>query len=360
MYNNIGLKTVRGSGTNGYIQTNLAKLPANWNRFRGRRRGEHPEAKKNRIFKPDPKLIEHNTKRAIEVKVFEFRSKLEDQDFGDDDIEDKVESYRNVLKAQLEAGTFIVEDPKKQRAKHEDAMDRMKKNLTMKKALGIGEDHVHGRAFDQDLQESERRERIQRREAEMTLEEKLSNYNKNYLDRLDERGDRESTLASRRERQQMVKRTRFSRSRSSSRGTKRRRSPEAREPPRKRDLSQSRERAERPRKRERERDREHKREREREPRPEKIERWNPDDDEKPRSKSKKSSKSERKSKSKSKHKSKKKKKSKRRRKKPESSSSDEAQTVRDQKKREERKRRALKHKKENESSDNSGSDDMSC
>lgn len=367
MYNNIGLKTVRGSGTNGYVQTNLAKLPANWNRFRGRRRGEQPDAKRTRIFKPDPKLIEHNTKRAIEVKVFEFRTKLEEQDFGDDDIEDKVDAYRKVLQAQLEAGTFVVEERKKDIKKHEDAMDRMKKNMTMKKALGIGEDHVHGRAFDQDLQESERRERIAKREAEMTIQEKLEEYNRSYLDRLGGAGEGRGNEDSRRERNRIEDRirndprindrTRFSRS--SSRGKKHPRSPED---------ERNRQRHSPPREPRRSREK-------RERRPEKIERWRPGDElDKP-----KRAKKERESRNpsgsaeperrKKKHrvdvKSKSKKKRRRKKRKPkppeDSSSDDQEESARDRKKREERKKRAAKNKKniEESSSPSPDSDDYS-
>jgi len=382
MYNNIGLKTVRGSGTNGYVQTNLAKLPTNWNRFRGRRRGEQPEVKKARIFKPDPKLIAHNTKRAVEVKVFEFRTKLEDQDFDDDNIEDLVEKYREELQAQLEAGTFQVEPPKNkknEKDKHDLAMDRMKKNLTMKKALGISEDHVHGRAFDQDLQEAERRDRIARREKEMDLEEKIKSYDRNYLDRMGERGgDGEANDGSRRERERVERRVDRDRdrdrtgkrsfrerrfSRSSSRGTKRKRE----EPP------EDETRRERRRERERNRHRE-----ERDSRPERIERWTPGEkgpkesvdpfnyDEALRAQAKRSDRSRRRTEDKesdddgaTRKRRKRRKKKKKKRKKAESS--DEEERTRVQKKQKERERRAARNRRKAAEDSSASSDgEASC
>lgn len=196
MYNNIGLKTVRGSGTNGYIQTNLAALPANWKRFRGRRRGfdsEEPD-KKNKLYKPSQDLIDHNKKRAVEVKVFEYREKLEDQDFEEENIEEKVTAYRKYMLDKMAAGEF---DEAAQYCGHnqalqgedmtrgEKAVEQKKKNLKMQRALGISGDHVHGKAFDQDLMTKEKNERLGKMEQDMTTEDKIAFREQNYLDRLD-------------------------------------------------------------------------------------------------------------------------------------------------------------------------------
>jgi len=196
MYNNIGLKTVRGSGTNGYIQTNLAALPANWKRFRGRRKGfdaEEPD-KKPKLYKPSQELIDHNKKRAVEVKVFEYREKLEDQDFEEENIEEKVVAYRKYMLDKMAAGEF---DEEAQYCGHnqalrgndltrgEAAVEQKKKNLKMQRALGISGDHVHGKAFDQDLMTKEKNERLARMEGDMSTEQKIAFREQNYLDRLD-------------------------------------------------------------------------------------------------------------------------------------------------------------------------------
>lgn len=199
MYNNIGLKTVRGSGTNGYIQTNLAALPANWKRFRGRRRAfdaPEPESKK-KLYKASKELVDFNKKRAVEVKVFEYREKLEDQDFAEENIEEKVAAYRKYMLEKMAAGEF---DDEAQYCGHntsqrgtdvtraEEFVEQKKKNLKMQRALGISGDHVHGKAFDQDLQLKEKNERLAATEANMTTEQKIAFKEQNYLDRF---GDRE-------------------------------------------------------------------------------------------------------------------------------------------------------------------------
>lgn len=77
MYNGIGLLTVRGSGTSGYVQTNKFNLrnraPISYNE---ELRDSKPETKQ-----PDKTILEHNRKRAIEVKLAEIEAQLEDEGY---------------------------------------------------------------------------------------------------------------------------------------------------------------------------------------------------------------------------------------------------------------------------------------
>lgn len=76
MSDNVGLSTPRGSGTSGYVQKNRSLLrhrdkaapyPKDW------------DSAKHRPRQPDAAILEHEAKRAIEVKVLELRDKLEDE-----------------------------------------------------------------------------------------------------------------------------------------------------------------------------------------------------------------------------------------------------------------------------------------
>lgn len=76
MSENVGLSTPRGSGTSGYVQKNRSLLrprdktapyPKDWDQAKHRQR------------QPDQEILEHEAKREIEVKVFAFRDKLEDE-----------------------------------------------------------------------------------------------------------------------------------------------------------------------------------------------------------------------------------------------------------------------------------------
>ena len=79
MYNGIGLQTVRGTGTSGYVQTNKFNL------------NRRPAAKLNqgqsdpgrlegpKQTKADESILEHNRKREIEKKLLELQLELEDK-----------------------------------------------------------------------------------------------------------------------------------------------------------------------------------------------------------------------------------------------------------------------------------------
>jgi hypothetical protein len=76
MSDNVGLATPRGSGTSGYIQKNLAH-------FKPRDMGapypsDHHQYKQRQ---PDKGILEHDRKREVEVKVFELRDKLEEEEY---------------------------------------------------------------------------------------------------------------------------------------------------------------------------------------------------------------------------------------------------------------------------------------
>lgn len=95
MYNNIGLQTARGSGTNGYVQANLANLlfskvcqvtfthscqetflySQNKVEYNAEADIEKAEAEVNKT--PNLELLDHEYKRAIEIKCAEFEDLME-------------------------------------------------------------------------------------------------------------------------------------------------------------------------------------------------------------------------------------------------------------------------------------------
>ncbi len=75
MYNGIGLVTPRGSGTSGHVQNNKFNLrghapPPKFGE-------EKPPAEVQR--QPNKEILEHNRKRAIEIKLAEYQDDLEDK-----------------------------------------------------------------------------------------------------------------------------------------------------------------------------------------------------------------------------------------------------------------------------------------
>ncbi len=77
MSSNVGLTTPRGSGTSGYVQRNLSHLRPRDNA------APYPkdfDSIKHRQRQPDKEILEHDRKREVEVKVFELRDRLEDEE----------------------------------------------------------------------------------------------------------------------------------------------------------------------------------------------------------------------------------------------------------------------------------------
>ena len=79
MYNGIGLTSVRGSGTSGYVQRNLSHVSR-------QRKDRAKSVDKVKDFDQDfkgpkaanPEILDHNRKREVEVKVMRLRETLEE------------------------------------------------------------------------------------------------------------------------------------------------------------------------------------------------------------------------------------------------------------------------------------------
>ena len=96
MYNGIGLKTARGSGTNGYVQRNLSHVrPDVVRRLTGRDR-EGIEREKKAIA-PNRDILEHDRKRAIELRLFELRVAMEDEGYDEEHIESSLVNFLTII-----------------------------------------------------------------------------------------------------------------------------------------------------------------------------------------------------------------------------------------------------------------------
>jgi len=232
MYNNIGHRTVRGTGTNGFIQRNFAFLPKERERPVAAL-NKPTEAPKQR--KPNKKLLERQKLRAIESEVFNLRCKLEDQGTAEEEIDAKCSELRTELKEKLANGTFA---GGKAVGTHQVAEAQQRKNEILRNALKIGKAHVVGEAFDQELQEERKKTRIEERNKELTLEERLDDLTKHPLardkrDRRDRRDRRDNRDRDRSRRDRDRDRERRDHHDRRERGRRRRRE-ESPSPPRKR------------------------------------------------------------------------------------------------------------------------------
>jgi hypothetical protein len=175
-YNGVGLKTARGSGTNGYVQRSLANI---------RHKPQTPYSRERDLDKPqtktrkaNPEIMEHDRKREIEVQCFELQDKLEEQgyslpsgtikNFGsfnrldEDEIEEKVAKLRKDLTTRMPSGqdvkSYIFQSScarnlttyrLKPHQIHDLAAAKEKEMEKVRRAFGIRDDYVEGDAFKQ-------------------------------------------------------------------------------------------------------------------------------------------------------------------------------------------------------------------
>lgn len=103
MYNGIGLQTPRGSGTNGYIQTNKFFVRPKTGKVAESSRGfEEDQGTAGVSKKPNKDILEHDRKRQIELKLVILEDKLTDQGYTMDEISEKLKEARETLEAASE------------------------------------------------------------------------------------------------------------------------------------------------------------------------------------------------------------------------------------------------------------------
>lgn len=75
MYNNIGLNSVRGSGTSGYVQKNVAAVPKhrqNMSWEASVAREEKIAQRKPVVHVADREILDHERKKKVEIAVLEW------------------------------------------------------------------------------------------------------------------------------------------------------------------------------------------------------------------------------------------------------------------------------------------------
>ncbi|KAL7273185.1 RNA-splicing factor [Rhizina undulata] len=159
MSSNVGLSTPRGSGTSGYVQRNLSHLKPRYDIA-----PYHGKDERQRI-KPNQEILDHDRKREVEVKCFELRDKLEEEEVDEEEIEERVDTLRKKLLGELK------KDPRKdarglKSSYHESAAQKLVETERLRNALGISADYEEGSHWKKQEEELERRR--EQREQEYT------------------------------------------------------------------------------------------------------------------------------------------------------------------------------------------------
>ncbi|KAI2638279.1 cwf21-domain-containing protein [Xylaria nigripes] len=147
MSDNVGLSTPRGSGTSGYVQRNLAHMKPR-DRDRAAPYPRDLDHLKHRQRQPDKGILEHDRKREVEVKVFELRDQLEDEEVEEEEIDRRCDALRKELQEKMNKsgrdGTFTPKKGLKAHQVHELADAKIKESERLRNALKISKNYEEG------------------------------------------------------------------------------------------------------------------------------------------------------------------------------------------------------------------------
>ncbi|KAL9949425.1 RNA-splicing factor [Verticillium nonalfalfae] len=149
MSDNVGLSTPRGSGTSGYVQRNLAHVRPRDNA------APYPkdlDSLRHRQRQPDKEILEHDRKREVEVKVFDLRDQLEEEEVDEEEIDKRCDALRQKLLAEMESkkngrgggGGGPIRKGFKSHQVHEMADAKIKESERLRNALKISKDYEEG------------------------------------------------------------------------------------------------------------------------------------------------------------------------------------------------------------------------
>ncbi|XP_075522612.1 uncharacterized protein LOC142555573 [Primulina tabacum] len=139
MYNGIGLQTARGSGTNGYVQTNKFFIKPRTNKVvvDSSKGYELGEGMAGVTRKPNGDILEHDRKRTIQLKLLVLEEKLIDQGYTDAEIAEKLDEARKSLDVDEGSNSAVIPEKVSETQTHQIAALKEKQMETLKAALGI-------------------------------------------------------------------------------------------------------------------------------------------------------------------------------------------------------------------------------
>ncbi|KIH90336.1 hypothetical protein SPBR_00809 [Sporothrix brasiliensis 5110] len=188
MSDNVGLSTPRGSGTSGYVQRNRAFIRPRDNAYGGPH-GNNPRdllasQQASRLRQPDQGILEHDRKRAIEVRVFALRDELEEEGKLDEDaIDERCDALRKKLTDEAERGGNGGRNdhsnnnnnngggPQRFKAHqvHEQARAKIVESERLRRALRINKDYqegAHWRRKEEKEQQQQQQQQAQKRKVD--------------------------------------------------------------------------------------------------------------------------------------------------------------------------------------------------
>jgi serine/arginine repetitive matrix protein 2 len=139
MYNGIGLGTVRGSGTNGFVTRNLSHVRTTKENVEYKPDEELKKLESYINKKGNAELLAHERKRKIELKCLEMEDLMSEQGYPADQVETKVAKFRQQLLDKDTKDAQQLESGEKLASTHQIAEANDLKNRKLREAFGLGE-----------------------------------------------------------------------------------------------------------------------------------------------------------------------------------------------------------------------------
>ncbi|BAM39013.1 uncharacterized protein TOT_010000478 [Theileria orientalis strain Shintoku] len=134
MFNGVGLRTPRGSGTNGYVQRSLATLPSK----KVVKLSNQSDAISRPKSRTDPAILLHEKKREIELKLLQLRTTLKGS-MTDQEIETEIQKQREFMLQNLNSVSLDVTKNEHIMAQlKRDQMDNLQQVLKIKNSSNSG------------------------------------------------------------------------------------------------------------------------------------------------------------------------------------------------------------------------------
>lgn len=134
MYNGVGVRTARGTGTSGHVARNAGALRARRDDIRRLKELREREVVPREV---DPTILHHNALRQIEVELVLFREQLEEDGVSESELELRVAAKR----AELRHGASTRTDESKLSGtgldSHSLLLEQNRRNANLAAALGV-------------------------------------------------------------------------------------------------------------------------------------------------------------------------------------------------------------------------------
>ncbi|XP_073136126.1 uncharacterized protein [Henckelia pumila] len=139
MYNAVGLKTARGSGTNGFVQTNKFFIKPRTDKIvmDSSKGFDSDQGIAGVTRKPNQDILEHDRKRKIQLKLLVLEEMLIDQGYTDAEIAEKLDEARKALEVDEGTNSAVIPERVSETQTHQIAALKEKQMETLKAALGL-------------------------------------------------------------------------------------------------------------------------------------------------------------------------------------------------------------------------------